>query len=59
MATSPAKQSYTIAEAAEYLGVSIQSLRRWTDEGKLECWRTPGDQRRFSVETLDKLRQAA
>lgn len=49
------KAWYGITEAAEYLGVSIESLRRWTDDGKLECWTTPGGQRRFTQAMLDGL----
>ena len=45
----------TTKEAAEYLGVSAITIRRWTNQGVLPCWRTPGGQRRIRVEDLDTL----
>jgi excisionase family DNA binding protein len=41
------------SEAAAYLSVSAESVRRWTIAGKLECYRTPGGQRRFDRAQLD------
>ncbi|KYC36957.1 DNA invertase [Scytonema hofmannii PCC 7110] len=46
----------TPKEAAKILGVSISSLRRWENEGKLKAIRTPGGQRRF---VLDEIQEAA
>lgn len=43
----------TTSEAAEHLGVSLSTIRRWSDAGHLVGYRTPGGQRRFSVEQLD------
>lgn len=40
-------------EAADYLGVHISTLRRWTDDSKLPCFRTPGGHRRFRTSDLD------
>jgi excisionase family DNA binding protein len=45
--------SLTASEAARHLGVSISTVRRWSDAGHLQGYRTPGGQRRFSVEQLD------
>lgn len=36
-----------IGEAARRLGVSLDTLRRWDEEGKLRVVRTLGGQRRF------------
>ena len=44
---------FTSSQAAVYLGVSLATIRRWTDAGHLGCYRTPGGQRRFSREQLD------
>jgi excisionase family DNA binding protein len=43
----------TTSEAARHLGVSLSTVRRWSDLGYLRGYRTPGGQRRFSVEQLD------
>lgn len=43
----------TTSEAARHLGVSLSTIRRWSDLGHLQGYRTPGGQRRFSVEQLD------
>lgn len=44
---------YTSSQAARYLGVSLATVRRWTDAGHVSCYRTPGGQRRFSRAQLD------
>ncbi len=43
----------TSSQAARYLGVSLATIRRWTDAGHIACYRTPGGQRRFSKDQLD------
>ncbi len=42
------------SQAAQALGVSLGTIRRWSDMGHLESYRTPGGQRRFSQEQIDK-----
>jgi len=44
---------FTSSQAASYLGVSLATVRRWTDAGHIACYRTPGGQRRFSRDQLD------
>lgn len=44
---------FTSSQAALYLGVSLATIRRWTDAGHIACYRTPGGQRRFSRAQLD------
>ena len=44
---------FTSSQAARYLGVSLATIRRWTDAGHIHCYRTPGGQRRFSRDQLD------
>jgi excisionase family DNA binding protein len=44
---------FTSSQAARYLGVSLATIRRWTDAGHISCYRTPGGQRRFDREQLD------
>jgi excisionase family DNA binding protein len=41
------------SQAAEALGVSLGTIRRWSDMGYLESYRTPGGQRRFSLEQIE------
>jgi excisionase family DNA binding protein len=43
----------SVGQAADYLGVSAATLRAWSDRGLVPVFRTPGDQRRFSVEDLE------
>jgi len=44
---------FTSSQAAGYLGVSLATVRRWSNDGHLHGYRTPGGQRRFSREQLD------
>jgi len=41
------------SQAAEALGVSLGTIRRWSDMGHLASYRTPGGQRRFSAEQIE------
>src|SRR3989344_1774999 len=45
----------SIKDAAKYLGVNPETLRRWEKAGKLQPIRTAGNQRRYSVEMLESL----
>jgi excisionase family DNA binding protein len=42
------------SQAAEALGVSLGTIRRWSDMGHLKSYRTPGGQRRFSAEHIEE-----
>jgi excisionase family DNA binding protein len=57
VSTTPQRHSsqlvFTSSQAAVYLGVSLATVRRWTDAGHISCYRTPGGQRRFSRQQLD------
>ncbi|MEK7655570.1 MAG: helix-turn-helix domain-containing protein [Patescibacteria group bacterium] len=44
----------SIGEAAKILGVAIQTLRRWDQEGKLVARKTTGGQRRYSRPELKR-----
>jgi excisionase family DNA binding protein len=46
--------AFTSSQAASYLGVSLATVRRWSDDGYLRGYRTPGGQRRFSRAQLDE-----
>ncbi len=44
---------FSISEAAEYLGVSALTLRKWEAQAKVRAFRTPGGHRRFRKSDLD------
>ena len=54
--------AYRMGQAAELLGVSVDTMRRWVDSGRVEASRTEGGQRfvdgealaRFAVELVDQ-----
>jgi excisionase family DNA binding protein len=50
---TPTELAFTSSQAASYLGVSLATVRRWSNDGHLRGYRTPGGQRRFSREQLD------
>lgn len=43
-----------VGQAAAYIGVSAASLRKWSNQGIVPVYRTPGGQRRFSTDDLDE-----
>jgi excisionase family DNA binding protein len=53
MNTRTTRLGLTTSEAARHLGVSLSTIRRWSDMGYLKGYRTPGGQRRFSADQLD------
>lgn len=48
---------FNISEAAEFLGVSADTLRRWEENGLIESERTRGGHRRYDVAQLMELNQ--
>ncbi|WP_139193146.1 IS607 family transposase, partial [Anaerobacillus alkalilacustris] len=46
---------YTLKEAANILGVSSSTLRRWEKEGKITSTRTSGGHRRYTTEDLSNV----
>jgi len=44
-----------IGQASKYLGVSIDTLRRWEKKGKIKTYRSPGGHRYFRKTDLDKV----
>jgi excisionase family DNA binding protein len=45
---------FNVSEAASRIGVSAASLRKWSDQGLVPVYRTPGGQRRYSLEDLEE-----
>ena len=52
---STSAMEYSIQDAAERLGIPIQKLRRWDEQGVLVALRTDGGHRRYSKELIDSL----
>ena len=53
-ASSPLDQKkYSIGEASKFLGVSIDTLRRWEKAGKISALRSPGGHRYFLKANLE------
>ena len=44
--------SFTVSQAAELLGVSPDTVRRWMDSGQIPATNTPGGRRRLDGEVL-------
>jgi molybdopterin-binding protein len=47
--------AYRIGEAAELLGVRVETLRRWEREGRLKATRTSGGQRMVAATEVARL----
>jgi len=43
----------TLGQAAKYLGVAQSTIRKWSDQGLLPAFYTPGGHRRFRRRDLD------
>ncbi|XEY24785.1 MerR family DNA-binding transcriptional regulator [Candidatus Uabimicrobium helgolandensis] len=44
----------SIGKVAEFFGVTTQSIRDWTKQGRLEAIRTLGGHRRYNLEGIEK-----
>ncbi len=49
----------TVKQAADVIGVHIDTIRRWTDEGRLPETRTPGGHRRIPRDAAEAMRETA
>jgi excisionase family DNA binding protein len=54
MDTSKSPLGLSTSQAAQALGVSLGTIRRWSDMGYLQSYRTPGGQRRFSADQIEQ-----
>jgi molybdopterin-binding protein len=50
------RQSYTAAEAARALGISLDTLRRWDRAGRIRVERDPANRRVVPAAEVDRLR---
>ncbi len=48
-------QSYSTIEVARRLGVSLQTVQRWVDAGRLTAWKTLGGHRRIEAASAERL----
>ena len=53
------KQSYTAAEAARALGISIDTVRRWDRAGRIEVERDGANRRVIAASEIERLRGGA
>lgn len=53
--TSAQTTKLSIGKASEYLGISIDTLRRWEKKGRVNAYRSPGGHRYFEKSDLDNL----
>lgn len=51
------KNVFTTKEAAKYLGISTSTIYRMEKQGLISALRTPGGQRRFNRENIEKYLQ--
>jgi excisionase family DNA binding protein len=51
----PRKSSYSPRQLAEVLGVSVQSVQRWADAGRLKAWKTPSGHRKIDADSAQAL----
>jgi excisionase family DNA binding protein len=49
------KQSYSPRQLAQVLGVSVQSVQRWVDAGRLKAWKTPSGHRKIDGDSAQAL----
>ena len=50
-------QYFNSEEAARILNVNVSSIKRWTEDGTLECVKTAGGHRKFTMQHLAKFLQ--
>src|SRR3990167_7460351 len=50
-------QLFSIKDVANILGVSTKTLRRWEEKGILIPHRTPGNQRRYTLDHIDNFKR--
>jgi excisionase family DNA binding protein len=55
MEDTPKEMTLSIGDAANQLGVSVITLRRWADSGKIRSERSPSGQRRFYLTDIKRV----
>jgi putative resolvase len=49
------KRFVTVGEAAKFVGLDSQTIRKMADQASIVCYRTPSGQRRIDMSSLQKL----
>ncbi len=49
----PDPEWLTLGQAAKFLGVAQSTIRKWSDQGRVRAFYTPGGHRRFRLEDLE------
>ena len=49
----------TLGQAAKYLGVAQSTIRKWSDQGRVPAFYTPGGHRRYRRTDLDKFLESS
>ena len=45
---------YTTDDLSKMFRVGKSTIKRWTDEGKLQCFKTPGGHRKFKPSNVQE-----
>lgn len=53
-ALGAAPEWLTLGQAAKYLGVAHSTMRKWSDQGRVSAFYTPGGHRRYKLADLDR-----
>ncbi|MFL5677433.1 MAG: molybdopterin-binding protein [Chloroflexota bacterium] len=53
--SDPSSSRMRVGQAAEMLGVSVETLRRWEADGRLRMARSPGGQRVIDIADVSRL----
>jgi molybdopterin-binding protein len=51
------RHNYGVGEAARLLGVSVDTVRRWDDQGRIRTHRDAANRRRIPAAEIDRLRR--
>jgi len=49
----------TLGQAAKYLGVAQSTIRKWSDQGRVPAFYTPGGHRRYRRQDLDRFLESS